>query len=143
MNVASCTPTRDFMFFSAQRPNAWLPPDLLTSPTSIPKITRKQIIPPSSEIDDDKPLTTTTLKALTILKSAANRAPNKIPRKSEEYASFVSNAKPIAKNEGTNAQIVPYIIYVSPPYKIFLFIILTFFSMKIKKEKKFSFHNLI
>jgi len=44
---------------------------------------KKQIIPPSSEIDVDKPLTTTTLKALMTLKSAANNAPNKIPKNSD------------------------------------------------------------
>ena len=50
MNVASCAPTRVWMFFSAQRPKAALPPAKLTSATMMPSRTRKRKMPALSAI---------------------------------------------------------------------------------------------
>ena len=84
MNVAICTPTRDLMFFSAQRPKAALPPDLFTSATRMPRMTRKQRLPARSDTETESPSTTMRLSVCTGLKPAANSAPISTPKNREE-----------------------------------------------------------
>ena len=104
------------MFFSAQRPNAAEPPDLLINATIIPSKTRNKKIPAVSEIAEIRP----SLMMVSIVfaknglipeglvgKPTTNMAPIKTPAKSEEYASLVMRAKTMATSGGTKAHGVP------------------------------------
>ena len=106
-NVASCAPTRVWIFSSAQRPKAALPPAKLTSATMMPSRTRKRKMPALSA-------TAVTRPSLTIMsivamgeKLQANSAPITTPMKREEYASLVISARVMATMGGTSAQKVP------------------------------------
>ena len=107
MNVASCAPTRVWMFFSAQRPKAALPPAKLTSATMMPSRTRKRKMPALSAIAAMMPSLTIMSIVATGAKPQAKSAPITTPIKRDEYASFVISASVMAMMGGTSAQKVP------------------------------------
>ena len=107
MKVASCAPTRVWMFFSAQRPNAALPPARLTSATIMPSSTRKRKMPALSAMAAMMPSLTIISSVATGEKLQANSAPITTPIKRDEYASLVISASVMAMIGGTSAQKVP------------------------------------
>ena len=97
------------IFFFTDTPKAWLPPDLLSIITMLPRITRNMEMPARSATGSDKPFIATVLKDSTGLKPFTRRAPTTMPQKRDEYTSFVSRARKIAIRAGNIAQKVPSI----------------------------------
>ena len=107
MKVASAAPTRVWMFFSAQRPKAALPPARLTSATMMPSRTRKRKMPALSATAVMRPSLTIISIVATGEKLQAKSAPMTTPMKRDEYASLVISASVMAMIGGTSAQKVP------------------------------------
>ena len=89
---------------SAHFPNAALPPALLISETSAPRITRNINMPAVPETADISPSLTILSSAVTGFQLAARSPPRTIPINREEYTSFVIRARAMATSGGTNAQ---------------------------------------